>query len=77
MFKLFAIVFAAILALAVAAPKPGVIASPLVAASPLAYTAGYAAPIAYSAGYSAPLAYSSPLAYSGYAAGYGAPIAYY
>jgi hypothetical protein len=49
--------------------------SPLLAAAPLAYSAGYhAAPLAYSAGYAAPLAaaYSAPLA-SPYAAAYASP----
>nr|XP_023023951.1 uncharacterized protein LOC111512086 [Leptinotarsa decemlineata] len=63
MFRFFAIVFAAILAIAVAAPKPSIVASPLVASTPIAYSA----PLTYASGYVAsPLAYRAPLAYSTY-----------
>ncbi|KAG5883666.1 hypothetical protein JTB14_014654 [Gonioctena quinquepunctata] len=78
MFKFFAVVFAAILAVAVAAPKPGLIASPSIASSPLAYSA-YSAPLTtYATGYSgySPLAYSSYNSYA-YPAGYAAPLIQY
>ncbi|KAG5883664.1 hypothetical protein JTB14_014652 [Gonioctena quinquepunctata] len=80
MFKFFAVVFAAILAVAVAAPKPGLIASPLVASAPLTYSA-YSSPLTYATGYSGYSAYS-PLAYSAYnsyayPAGYAAPLVHY
>ncbi|XP_065161948.1 pupal cuticle protein C1B-like [Atheta coriaria] len=67
MFKYIALFFA-VLAVAFAAPKPGFVA-PYVAASPIAYSAGYVAP-AYSAHYTAPVAaaYASPYAYSAYSA---------
>ncbi|XP_049818773.1 cuticle protein 16.5-like [Aethina tumida] len=75
MFKLFAVVFAAILAVVSAGPKPGLVAaaysSPVVAAAP---AVAYSAPLAYSgypAGYVAPAVsayHASPLAYSAYAA---------
>ncbi|GLV32160.1 hypothetical protein CBL_11882 [Carabus blaptoides fortunei] len=71
MFKLFALVFAAILA--VVAAKPGVY-SPAISTYagytgyPYGYSAGYASPYAYSAGYAAPYSagYVSPYSYSAY-----------
>lgn len=67
------VIFAAILAVAIAAPKPGLV-NPILA-SPV--YSSYSAPLAYS-GYSAPV-YSAPLTYSsGYNYGYGySPLAYY
>ncbi|GLV32162.1 hypothetical protein CBL_11880 [Carabus blaptoides fortunei] len=71
MFKLIALVFAAILAVVSAG-----VYSPVVSTYagytgyPYAYSAGYASPYAYSAGYVAPHAYSagyvSPYSYSAY-----------
>ncbi|KAG5883663.1 hypothetical protein JTB14_014651 [Gonioctena quinquepunctata] len=78
MFKFFAIVFAAILAFAVAAPKPE---PGLIATAPIAYSA-YSAPLTYATRYSQniPSAYPAynTYAYPGYAYnGYAAPIVHY
>ncbi|ENN73499.1 uncharacterized protein LOC109541851 [Dendroctonus ponderosae] len=72
MFKFVAVVFAAILAVAVAAPQPSGLltySSPLAYSSPYAYSSSYAYSAPYA--YTAPLAASypaAPLAYSAYSA---------
>ncbi|XP_019877166.1 cuticle protein 16.5-like [Aethina tumida] len=78
MFKFFALVFAAVLAVVSAGPKPGLVAAaysaPVVAGAPVVAAApavAYSAPVAYSgysSGYVAAPAVAAPLAYSAYSA---------
>ncbi|KAM7356257.1 uncharacterized protein ACRADG_002062 [Cochliomyia hominivorax] len=79
MFKFFTLCLFAVIALASAAAKPGVVAplaysAPVVAAAPYtaAYTAAYTAP--YTAAYSA-YPYASPYVAAPYAAAYSYPYA--
>lgn len=69
--------FACMLAVAVAEPKPDILygAYPYAGyTAPYVYSAAYAAPYAYSAGYTAPYAYSTTFT-APYSAAYTVPVA--